>query len=306
MTQSELLHTRSKCGYDVMPNNGNDAQVNRSLYSHTSKGWPNRWIMSRSCTYFVISDFTRNLIDPTGEFSDKTQLLRVPIGPPPAKPEVVRLASEAAALIDSAFPGVDRLQRRIVLSVGRLRERKGFQHVIQGMAQIRSAHPDAVYVIVGAGNFEQSLRKEAQTAGVSDRVFFAGRQGVSHEPLHGFYSLADVFVTVTWAAPGDPEGFGMVFVEAGTLGTPSISGNIGGMSEAVLDGKTGINVPGASPPAIAAALDRLLSDAELRGRMGRAARQHARLYEPDRVAAVFIRRCGLAAESSSESRLASP
>ncbi len=83
MTQSELLHTRSKCGYDVMPNNGNDAQVNRSLYSHTSKGWPNRWIMRLSRARFANSDFTGNRSDPTGEFTGKIQLLRVPLDPPP-------------------------------------------------------------------------------------------------------------------------------------------------------------------------------------------------------------------------------
>ncbi|HEX9504671.1 MAG TPA: glycosyltransferase, partial [Acidimicrobiia bacterium] len=72
----------------------------------------------------------------------------------------------------------------------------------------------------------------------------------------------------------EAEGFGIVFVEAAAAGVPCVAGRSGGSHEAVIDGETGFVVDG-HVPAVAAALDRLLRDDELRMRMGVAARARA-------------------------------
>jgi phosphatidylinositol alpha-1,6-mannosyltransferase len=74
----------------------------------------------------------------------------------------------------------------------------------------------------------------------------------------------------------EQEGFGIVFLEAAACGVPAVAGRSGGSAEAVLDGATGIVVDGSKDVvAVAAALDRILSDRDLRGRLGSAARRRA-------------------------------
>jgi phosphatidylinositol alpha-1,6-mannosyltransferase len=194
-----------------------------------------------------------------------------------------KLIQEFAAKAEIANP-------RVVVSAGRLREHKGFQHVIEAIALVRDEFPDLIYVIVGAGPHEATLREKAAQAGVEGRVLLAGM----HRPPDAFLSLAEIFVTVTWEVEHEPEGFGMVFIEAGRYGVPSIAGNIGGMPEAVLNEKTGLTVRPASPVEIADALRRLLGDPRLREQMGQAAANYAREFEPVRVADIFMSSCGLA------------
>ena len=74
----------------------------------------------------------------------------------------------------------------------------------------------------------------------------------------------------------EAEGFGMVFLEAAAAGVPQVAGASGGAAEAVVDGETGLVVADPRrPAAAAAAIGRLLDDAALRERMGRAARERA-------------------------------
>ncbi|HXW39033.1 MAG TPA: glycosyltransferase family 4 protein, partial [Acidimicrobiales bacterium] len=92
-------------------------------------------------------------------------------------------------------------------------------------------------------------------------------------------SASDVFVQPCrnrWAGL-EQEGFGIVFLEAAAAGVPQVAGNSGGTAEAVVDGETGLVVGRpARASEVAAALDRLLSDEELRCAMGAAARTRAR------------------------------
>jgi phosphatidylinositol alpha-1,6-mannosyltransferase len=73
------------------------------------------------------------------------------------------------------------------------------------------------------------------------------------------------------------EGFGLVYLEAAAHGLPAIAHRVGGVDEAVIDGETGLCVAPNDPDALTAAFARLLGDAELRRRMGDAARVRARL-----------------------------
>ena len=81
------------------------------------------------------------------------------------------------------------------------------------------------------------------------------------------------------------EGFGIVFLEAAAAGRPSVCGKIGGQSEAVLDGETGLVVDGSDEAAVAAALRRLATDAGQRARMGENGRRWAQEHDWPRTVA---------------------
>jgi glycosyltransferase involved in cell wall biosynthesis len=138
-----------------------------------------------------------------------------------------------------------------VLYVGRLSEEKGIGELMEATAGIPR-------VIVGDG----PLR-----AGVPESVGF-----VPPGELGSYYERAAVV-----ACPSRREGYGVVAREAMAYGRPVIASAVGGLRDAVDDGVTGLLVPPGDPIALRAAIERLLGDAELRRRLGAAAREFARV-----------------------------
>ena len=165
--------------------------------------------------------------------------------------------------------------RRVLLTVGRLVSRKNHATVIRAVAKIAGELRDLKYVIAGEGPEQENLRKLAEELGIADIVVFAGR--VPAELLPDYYNLCDLFVLPNCEDEGgDVEGFGMVFLEANSSGKAVIGGRSGGTTDAVVDGVTGCLVEPTNVDELAAAMKRLLVDADLRGAMSRAGLQRAR------------------------------
>ncbi|MBI4121852.1 MAG: glycosyltransferase family 4 protein [Parcubacteria group bacterium] len=144
--------------------------------------------------------------------------------------------------------------QRIILTLGRLVERKGQDKVIEAMPAIRAQVPDAVYVIVGDGSDAGRLKTLAKEQG--EAIVFTG--SVDEAERNAWLSICDVFAMPSRTLPGDVEGFGMVYLEAAAFGKPVVAANSGGAGEAVEDGKTGLLVEPTSADAIAGAITRLL------------------------------------------------
>ncbi|MEJ2744962.1 MAG: glycosyltransferase family 4 protein [bacterium] len=161
--------------------------------------------------------------------------------------------------------------KQVLLTVGRLVERKGHEMVIRALPCLKRDFPDLIYLVVGTGSIEERLKRVALEEGVSESVVFAGR--VSREDLVDCYAACDLFVMPHRELPdGDTEGAGIVFLEAAALGKPVIAGNTGGTGDSVIDGKTGFRVDGARPEEIAGHVSRLLSDPVLARKMGETGR----------------------------------
>jgi rhamnosyl/mannosyltransferase len=156
---------------------------------------------------------------------------------------------------------------RIVLAAGRLVYYKGFEHLIRAMPQV-----DAQLLIVGEGPGRAQLESEVARAGVRERVTFLG--DVSREQLIDTYHAADVFVLPSIARS---EAFGIVQLEAMACGVPIVNTRIeSGAPGVSLDDETGLTVEPGLPAALAAAINRLLDDPELRARYGAAGARRVR------------------------------
>lgn len=131
---------------------------------------------------------------------------------------------------------------RLILSVGRLSRRKGFDQVIKALPALLDENLDVHYALIGVGEDAQYLLNLAETSDVSKRVHFLGH--VSMEDLPRWYNAADVFAMPNREINGDTEGFGMVFLEAAACGTPSVAGIAGGTGDAVIEGVSGKRVDG--------------------------------------------------------------
>ena len=182
--------------------------------------------------------------------------------------------------------------KRVLLTVGRLEERKGHATVLRALPQILQSCPDAIYVVVGTGDGLPDLGLDAlaRKLGISDHVVFAGQ--APPERLCAFYRSCDVFVMPNRTLPnGDTEGFGLVFLEAAACGKPVIGGRDGGVPDAVVDGQTGILVNGASVDEFADAALRLLTDPDLAARLGSQGFRRAQEMSWDGAAGKFRSFC---------------
>jgi phosphatidylinositol alpha-1,6-mannosyltransferase len=162
--------------------------------------------------------------------------------------------------------------QRLILSVGRLSRRKGFDMVVRSLPELRRRGIDARYALIGIGEDRAYLADLASELGVSDRVHFLGHVGADDLPR--WYNACDVFVMPNREVNGDTEGFGMVFIEAAACGKPSIAGKAGGTGAAVVDGKTGHRVDGSNDAEVVATLYQVLAGGTVS--MGSAALDRAR------------------------------
>lgn len=139
------------------------------------------------------------------------------------------------------------LDAPLLLSVGRLTARKGLREFVRDVLPLITAErPDVILAIVGDAP-ENALYAEAQTpqaiqaaaaaAGVGERLRFLGK--ISDQELADAYFAADVHVFPVRDLPDDPEGFGMVAVEAAAHGLPTVAFAAGGVADAVNDGVSG-------------------------------------------------------------------
>ena len=206
--------------------------------------------------------------------------------------ELLKLAVDKKSIV-TIYPGVDihrfmpglnctdlRLSlgmdtgQHLILSVGRLSRRKGFDQVIKAIPLLLKAGLDVRYALIGIGDDLDYLKNLAKELGVFDRVYFLGH--VEACDLPRWYNACDIFAMPNREIEGDTEGFGLVFLEAAACGKPSIAGLAGGTGSAVLDGKTGLRVDGESLERVAEGIVRLLSDKTYRLEQGEQAMKRAR------------------------------
>jgi phosphatidylinositol alpha-1,6-mannosyltransferase len=185
--------------------------------------------------------------------------------------------------------------RRILLTVGRLYERKGMDKVIESLPRVLEQLNGIAYLVVGDGPYRPALEAMAARFGVHDNVVFAG--AVADTELVDHYALADVFIMANREMPdGDTEGFGLVFLEANACAIPVIAGLSGGSTDAVTNEINGLTVDGNDPAQIAAAILRLFGDAELRQRLIASGLEVAQRSGWDQKVSQFLQFCDRIAE----------
>jgi glycosyltransferase involved in cell wall biosynthesis len=138
--------------------------------------------------------------------------------------------------------------------VGRLIDIKGPEVAVGALAHL----PDATLVMVGEGGLRAGL--EAQAAAFPGRVIFTGAQ--DHDRVLRIMRAADVFVLSSYT-----EGLSHVLLESLAVGTPAVATRVGGNPEVLTDEVNGLLVPPGSSAALAAAVERLLTNAELNRRL---------------------------------------
>ena len=131
------------------------------------------------------------------------------------------------------------------------------------------------YWVVGGqtkGKYEETLRAAAIVRPDLAVRFFGN---IPDEELSDLYDRADIFAMTSINHGESVEGFGLVYLEAAAHGLPVVAHDVGGVSEAIIDGTTGFLVPPDRPAQLAAAFEKLIHDAPLREKLGAAGREWA-------------------------------
>ncbi|WP_425307574.1 glycosyltransferase family 4 protein [Ammonicoccus fulvus] len=169
---------------------------------------------------------------------------------------------------------VDRPAR--IVGVGRLVAKKGWPDFLTAVAALRSDGHDVVAEIAGSGPLESELHALTTSLGLDDAVTWHGPMP-QHEVLELIRSAAAFAAPCVIADDGDRDGLPTVLLESLALGTPVVGTPVAGIPEAVLDGHTGLIVP-EHDTALAAALERLITDRDLRVRLATAGRAHVEAH----------------------------
>jgi glycosyltransferase involved in cell wall biosynthesis len=154
-----------------------------------------------------------------------------------------------------------------IACIAHLADKKGQADLVRAVALLQGKWPDLRCFFVGTGENMDSLSRQAAQAGVEKRAILLGYR----KDAVAIMNAMDCILLPSLGKEGLP----LVLLEAALLGKPAICSNIPGNNEVVLDGITGLLFPPGDAAALADRIDRLLSDCELRRRMGNAARERA-------------------------------
>jgi glycosyltransferase involved in cell wall biosynthesis len=218
-----------------------------------------RWLYASATAEIVV----------TGE-ALKSQLVR-DNGFDPARITSVRTGIDLARYrpLDRAAAraalGVDA--RPAVAILATLRDWKGHDELLDAWMLLRAQVPGWQLLIIGDGPRRAHLEGRVGAMGLAADVRFTGNQA----NVPAWFACADVAVLPSWGDEGVPQSL----MQAAACGLPVVSTTIGAIGEAVRDGVTGYLVPPHDVPALTQAMARLMTDAELRARMGAAAHAYA-------------------------------
>ncbi len=227
-------------------------------------------ILGRKQLKKITDPFLRRMLDRADRIiatSNRYLMSSTELAPYRKKCEVVPLGvdvgpSQSASSTDHGSP---RPGSKTVLAVGRLVPYKGFRYLLDAMRLV-----DASLVIIGTGPLEQELKDRARHLGIEQKVKFCGNV----VDLQKYYASSDVFVLPSISRA---EAFGVVQMEAMAAGLPVVNTDLdSGVPEVSVDGVTGFTVPPRDASALAAAINRILNDADLRAKLGGAGQARVR------------------------------
>jgi phosphatidylinositol alpha-1,6-mannosyltransferase len=229
------------------------------------KKWLAGKILGRADKIICINGYTADL---TKQFfplsADKIAIINPAVEPIPAPtPEQISALKKQYNLTDKI----------ILLSVGRLVKRKGFDKVIEALSEALRQAPNLIYIILGGGAELKNLKFQISNLGLEKQVIIINQ--ATDKERDNWYNASDIFIMPSRNIDGDFEGFGIVYLEANLAGKPVIAGRSGGVGDAVIDGLNGLLVDPEDTEQIASAIIKLARDPGLRRKLGEQGRGRA-------------------------------
>ena len=219
--------------------------------------WGSRLLLNNATLVIANSQATKNKIEHLGYNPNKIVIIN-----PGVDPQIFNTKIDFSKV--SKKYNLDG--RKVILTVSRLVAKKNHVAVLRALTQVVSKVPNVLYLIIGKGEEEVSIKKMVKDLNLTDNVVFVGY--VEPENTPPYFAACDVFVMPSKTVGVDYESFGIVYAEANACGKPVIGGKSGGVKDAVIDGLTGLLVDPANIDEIASIIIRLLTDDEYAQKLG--------------------------------------
>ncbi|MGD1032051.1 MAG: glycosyltransferase family 4 protein [Opitutaceae bacterium] len=224
--------------------------------------WLGRRLIRKATRISTLSNYTRELL--LTHFPEAADKIFLTPG-----------SSRSDFVVVPAVPAAKK-SKIVILTVGRLHPRKGQLLTLQALQMLPAPVRGRLEYWLVSGkskpDYERRVRAAAEaTPDLTVRFF----DNLPDDELAQVYEQADIFAMTSVSHGNSIEGFGLVYLEAAAHGLPVVAHDIGGVSEAVLDGVTGLLVPPERPAQLAAAFEKLIHDESLRTQLGSAGRQWA-------------------------------
>ncbi len=228
-----------------------------------------RWLLKNACSKLVaVSGSTRESLIEFGV--NKNQIVIVPNG--------IEIGSFTGARHTTLRRELGIPDQDVLIgAVGNIRAPKAYDVLVKSAAIVLSHQPGAHFAVVGEGSEDamRPLLALRDSLGINRRFHFLGFRKTDAELFGNF----DIFVSSSRS-----EGLPLSFLEAWASNLPIVATRSGGAQEVIVDGETGLLVPIEDPPALAAALERLIVDSDLKERLRTAGREKVvRDYNLDRA-----------------------
>ena len=235
----------------------------KELVHHTEMA---RRVFARADATIAVSSHTRGLVVERGAPEERIALIH-PGADSPTDP----------------LGETDRNGPPTIVTVSRMvEEYKGLDVVLRALPLVAARVPDVRWTVIGDGPLLEPLRETARSWGLAERVELTGALSDSERDRR--LAGSKVFVMPARLGSTGGEGFGIAYLEAGACGLPSVAGNVGGATEAVINGETGVLVDPTDHVAVADAITDLLLDPKRAASMGDAGRRYAAEHSWQRMA----------------------
>jgi len=226
--------------------------------------------LNQSSAIIANSSFTKDEIIKLGSNKEKITIIKVP-------PNFVNVETnqEKTETFRKKFT---EDHTKIVLFVGRLVELKGVEYLIRSLVEIKKI--DLHLIIAGDGSLKNKLEKLTSSLDLENNVTFFGR--ADKQELGLLHSISDVFVCPSIIdSQGATEGLGLVIPEAMKSGLPVVASAVGGIPDTVKNEVNGLLVEEKNPKAIANAIERILSDEELKKKIIENSKETVKEFSPN-------------------------
>ena len=164
-----------------------------------------------------------------------------------------------------------------LVHIGRFNEQKNHAGLLEAFRLLLEQAPNCRLNLLGDGELLEPMRQLAREKGIADKVFFLGSQS----NVHPYLQEADLFVL-----PSNYEGMPMTIIEAMGTGLPIVATDVGGVADMVTDGESALLTP-VDAAAVSAACARLVSDEDLRRKLGRKALEDSRRFSAEYMAKAY-------------------
>ncbi len=253
---------------------GEDISILRTRRLHK---WWLLYIIRNANALVTVCDFTKQLLIECGVHENRISKIVPAVGHR-------KLVSFPQSKIDEIRIKYGLVNKKVLLTVGRLQERKNHISVINALTKITRIHPDVCYVIVGTGPQENLLKNHTKKMGMENKVIFTGL--IDDGDLSCLYDICEIFIMPHRQIPEtmDTEGCPTVFLEASAHGKPVVGGNAGGVTDAILNEITGFIIDGTQTDRLSDVINQLLENPNLARKMGKAGREYVSTLTPEKNA----------------------